>query len=114
MNGGKNEQEFLRFAKKHLDESVENLDAATLSRLARARQKAYSSESHGIQWAWPAWGLATASVIVLSIILWVQNPMNSDPNLVTEDLELLASSDSLEFYDDLEFYDWLAEYDQAS
>ena len=113
MNGEKDKQEFLLFAKKHLDKSVDELDSATLSRLAHSRHRALSSEPQGIQWAWPAWGLATASVVVLSIILWFQNPMNPEPSLLTEDLELLASSDSLEFYEDLDFYDWLSEDEQA-
>ncbi len=114
MSESKDEQELLLFTTTHLDKSVEELDATTRSRLGHARREAISGNSHSRQWAWPMWGFASTSVVVLSTILWFQNPMNSSPPLVPEDLELLANSDSLEFYEDLEFYDWLTEYEQAS
>ena len=100
---------------KHvLDESVEDLDAHTLSRLKQARHRALDSASihHRPAWLLPTGGFAVAaSVAVLTVILWHGKPVDQDMMQGFEDLELLSSGESLEFYEDLDFYTWL-EYEE--
>ena len=47
------------------------------------------------------------------MVFWSGQPGKS-PNPVLEDVDLLASSDSLDLYEDLDFYYWLTEHDQTS
>jgi hypothetical protein len=112
-------------AKQMLDESTENLDAATLSRLNRARQSALESARPRRLRSWfvPA-GLAGACAVLLAVaVVWHRPaPQNvSDPFLPSatatlsqpgaafagNDLDLVSSDDSIEFYQDLDFYAWL-------
>jgi hypothetical protein len=103
-----------------LDESADGLDAATLSRLNRARQAALAQRRPARrQWALPA-GLASACVLLLAVLTWhsygptvgvsLENPLAR--TAAPGDLDLVASEDSLEFYQDLEFYAWLETQDQ--
>lgn len=96
-------------AKQLFDNSVDELDAATLSRLNRARQAALESSSHRlpalIRWA-PIGGLATAAAVAL---LLVQSPTTIQPpaDAGIVDVEILLSEDNLDMLEDLEFYDWI-------
>ena len=97
-------------ARQLLDESVEHLDAATLSRLNQARQRAleaaaqHKRRGHG-SWAFPASGLAAA--FLAAVIWWPQSTMDPAPLPPVEDLEILVSADSLEMLEELEFFMWL-------
>jgi hypothetical protein len=105
-------------AKQMLDESTENLDAATLTRLNRARQSALESARPRRLRSWfvPA-GLAGACAILLAVaVVWhrpapqsVPDPFlpNATANFAGTDLDLVSSDDSIEFYQDLDFYAWL-------
>lgn len=99
-------------AKAAFDESVERLDAATLSRLNQSRQAALAElggSASGKQWLrWmPATGVATA---VLVAVVVMQDPATievpGDDASVT-DFEILMGDDSLEMIEDLEFYSWI-------
>ena len=95
-----------------LDESADDLDAATLSRLHRARLAAIetSRTRRAAVWAWPALFAAAAS-LALAVLIWpaAQAPLDSTPDSVIAagDLELLAADADLALYEDLEFYAWL-------
>ncbi len=96
-------------AKQSFDESVDSLDAATLSRLNRSRQAALA-EMRKPSWSWQQWmpasGLAAA---VLLAVFAFRGPAEID--FVGEpatDLEILLSEESIEMFEDLEFYSWLA------
>src|SRR5262245_10349534 len=88
-----------------LDHSTDILDAATLSRLNRARQAALSqpcySRIDGI-----SSGLLSACALALAIGIVAQTaklnvPTTFKNDLPTEnDLDLLATSNSMEFYED--------------
>ena len=109
-------------AKQALDESADNLDAATLSRLNRARQSALelARPRRVRSWFVPA-GLASACAVLLAIaVVWHRpGPTAPDPfvpsgAVVTPnsgfsagDLDLVSSDDGIEFYQDLDFYAWL-------
>lgn len=101
-------------ARQLLDESVEHLDAATLSRLNQARQQALEAATRHKRWgrgSWlvPAGGLAAA--FLAAVIWWPQATMDVAPVPPVEDLEILVSADSLEMLEDLEFFMWLDEAD---
>jgi len=99
-------------AKALFDDSVEQLDAATLSRLNQGRQKALEEvrvAGPAGQWArWvPAGGLAAAAVV--AVVVWQGVPVeNSTPAAASAaDFEIMLSEDSLDMLEDLEFYSWM-------
>jgi hypothetical protein len=99
-------------AKELFDDSVERLDAATLSRLNQGRQKALQeirdpgSAGEWARWV-PAGGLAAAAVV--AVVLWQGAPVeHSAPAAGTAtDFEIMLSEDSLDMLEDLEFYSWI-------
>ena len=107
-----NEEELQDRAKELFDDSVEKLDAATLSRLNQARQRALQevqvAASTG-QWArWvPAGGLAAAAVV--AVMVWQGTPVEDTAPAADSaaDFEILLSEDSLDMLEDLEFYSWI-------
>ena len=122
-NKQSNEDErFVQTAQELLRDSAEHLDAATLSQLNQARQKALaeldSGRKHGrsrfSQWV-PAG--AVAATAVLAAILWTGQiaPPTEDQDFIAQeipldvatDIELLLAEESLEMIEDLEFFTWL-------
>jgi len=94
---------------------VRDLDAATLSRLNRARQAALAQQRPRAPRAWllPA-GLASACAMLLAIAVW--QPHHSTETQPTAPLATSATAPiddgdgeetSAEFYQNLEFYAWL-------
>jgi len=112
MKKPNHDEELARQAKKLFDDSVERLDAATLSRLNRSRQEALAEIERTRpvgQWArWmPATGVAAAAVV--AVVVWqgvaIEGPLPAtDP---VTDFEILIGEDSLEMLEDLEFYSWI-------
>ncbi len=97
-------------ARALLDASAQELDAATLSRLNRARQRALDAAAPRAAAHWPR-RLAIAVSLLLALAIWwpdaTQNPTVSGASTLSpEDAELLADGE-LEMTDDLEFYAWL-------
>ena len=105
----KHPDDFLRQVKNSLDESVEQIEAATLTRLRAARRTAIEAGQASRQPAWllPAGGLATVAVVTaLAVNLLISTPESAAmPGL--EDMALMADSEELEFYEELDFYIWL-------
>ena len=106
------EDKLAKQAKALFDESVDGLDAATLSRLNQGRQQALAeldrTRRYG-QWSrWvPATGVAAAAVV--AVVVWQGNPTDipaPEPGAMT-DFEIMLSEDSLEMIEDLEFYSWI-------
>jgi hypothetical protein len=95
-------------AKAAFDQSVDGLDASTLSRLNRGRQAALAEAGHrGREWTrWmPATGVAAA---VLLAVLTFQGPGDADViSAPAPDLEILLSEENIEMLEELEFYNWL-------
>lgn len=98
-----------------LDMCVDQLDSTIAARLRTARLhavEAASKKNERLVWARPVGGLVTATLVVaVAASLWMANP--SMPKHAIEDMELLASAESPEFYQDLEFYLWLEERSRA-
>jgi hypothetical protein len=106
------EKQLAEQAKALFDDSVEQLDAATLSRLNQGRQQALQEirdTGSGSEWArWvPAGGVAAAAVV--AVVVWQGVPVErSAPAAGTAtDFEIMLSEDSLDMLEDLEFYSWM-------
>lgn len=99
--------------KTALDESCEHLDAGTKSRLRQARESALTQAAKPSFWQtfkMPAAALATATTALLVAFFYLGTP-NDIPHLYSsfDDIEMLMSDESPDFYEDLDFYSWLAE-----
>jgi len=106
------DEELARQAKELFDDSVERLDAATLSRLNRSRQEALAEleQTKPVgQWArWmPATGVAAAAVVAVAVWQGVSIEGPLPPESSVTDFEILIGDDSLEMLEDLEFYSWI-------
>ena len=93
-----------------LDESADSLDANTLSKIRQIRSRAVEkAEARHVNWPGIISGaLATACVMVFTVMILLQSPTTLQP-VPIDDLELLSSSEDLELFEDLEFYEWLEE-----
>lgn len=106
-------QELERRSRAAFDGSVEALDVATRSRLARARAKALGELEHRrMRWSstWIPAGAAAAAAVV-GILLWQgERAAPDEPALAAvELLDLVAGADDLDmFEEDGDFYAWAA------
>lgn len=102
------EPDLIDHIKRHLDESVEDLDALTTAKIATARATALQEGApKRLPWRWPAIGLVSAAAVVLALMSTFRS---APPPLTAEQREVLAilSSDkNPEFFKNLEFYAWL-------
>ncbi len=101
-----------------MERKDDSLDAATLSRLHKARSAALERKS-GMQWNWMPFGGALTAAALVTVVLQIspdsQEAKIADtlPQLVDaataniDDFELLASAADLELLEELEFYMWL-------
>ena len=93
-----------------LDATADNLDAATLSRLNRARQAALTQQRpHAPRvWLLPA-GLASACAMLLAVVVWQPHHRSeTQPSAAPVAVDDGDSEEtSTEFYQNLEFYAWL-------
>jgi hypothetical protein len=102
--------------KQILDDSAQGLDASTLSRLNRARQRALESKRPRAlrPWFLPA-GLASACAVLIAVAVAWHTPSKPVPPAFTgasdgalaNDLDMMTGDDGIEFYQDLDFYAWL-------
>lgn len=116
MSGGgqhDGDERFAREAGRLLREDADGLDAATLSRLNRARQAAlaeYEARRRRPPWLRAAWQptLAVAVVATLAVALWIGRDAGSPPAPEAAlDLEVVLAEENLELLGDLEFYAWM-------
>ena len=98
-----------------LNQSVEHLDAPTLSRLNQARQHALSQTDRprllGTQWL----RAATFALVVITVIngwLFFANP--DTQHVHSDALELLIANEDFELMQDLDFVTWMIEEEHAS
>ncbi len=100
-------------AKVLFDDSVERLDAATLSKLNQGRQAAIAKIAargpvrQWLRWM-PATGVATAALVAVLVLRGpapVVVPITSDPALA--DFEILMGEDALDMIEELDFYSWI-------
>ncbi len=105
----KSDDKFAQEAKGLFDESVDKLDAATLSTLNQGRHRALdelrSPRAQWMRWA-PAAGVAAAVVLAVMVTLPQPDAVDVMPTNVT-DMEILLGEDSIEMFEDLEFYTFI-------
>ena len=103
-------------ARALLDESAQALDAATLSRLNRARQAALDQRRRAPRlWWFSAVGLAGSCALLLAVAWWNPHWRGEPPALASNpaaEMDTGIGDDSIEFYQNLEFYAWLEAQDQ--
>ena len=108
---------FEQKARALFDDSVEGLDAETLSKLNQGRQRALAElgrparPGQWLQWI-PATGVVAAALVTVII---VRGPGGVEPLEVpvgtAADFEILLGEDSLEMLEELEFYAWMEDAD---
>ncbi len=124
----RNEQLFKKSLHEHLDSQVENLNYTVSSKLSAARHRALSGDSSslsnkGTQNDWLNWTNAAGGVLVLGVAVFgglqfysSGTSLSTDPadriaqQVLMEDLNLLSSSDDIEFYQSVEFLEWMETY----
>ena len=112
------EERWVERAREALDREAEGLDAATRSRLTRARSAAVEAAGRPAR---PRWLLAPALATALAVVavagFWNRPgepagaPEDTIPTVAGDqlvaDLEILSADEDLELLADLEFYLWL-------
>ena len=106
------DDEIARRARDLFDQSVEELDAATLSRLNRARHEALDETGvgrPGVRWLpWMPVGAAAAAAALAVLIV-----NGGGPDIVpvetdrAADLEIILEGEEFEMLEELEFYSWI-------
>ena len=116
MNDKDNEEVFLEKARATLDEGEERLEPHILARLRQTRRAALDeattkriNERHHWRLGLRGAGFATAVVAMVVTVLYFKTPSRTGLLKNLEDVEILASSDHLDFYAELDFYAWLAD-----
>lgn len=112
MTTSDNRKDFTSTAKQAFEASIDQLDADTVSAIARCRR--YALEQPAARTAWLLLPAGAVATLALAVGLYFSVSLQNANGLNAEDLEMLSSSESLEFYEDLEFYRWLDESDLAS
>ena len=114
MKDKNREKQFVSKVKKTLDESTENMDARTLSRLTKARHKALGSGKSS-DFQTPQWVPLSAVGLTAAVLVWVvatfqfQRADKLLADMTIEDFQIMTSVDSLDFIENVDFYNWLAE-----
>ncbi len=111
-------KKFAEKAKRHFDDSVEQLDGATLSRLNQGRHRALEELTRPAWTAWGRWapaaGIAAAAVVAVVVMRGPAGVDGVEQDLTASDFEMLLETDDLEMYEDLEFFSLLAEMDEEA
>ena len=113
----RDDEEFTQRVGQQLRNSADELDAATLSRLNRARQVALETMDHsvantkrGFQWL----PVGTTALLAVIAIAWWQGrvPEQTVEMIIADEaieIELLIDEGDLAMYAELEFFAWLSE-----
>ena len=113
-----NEDEFISHVKKTLDQQADALDGKTLSKLNQARQAAIQHVGHkpgfSLTRAWVPLGGVAAAILLTSIFMFKADEMATLTDGPVDEMEIIASSDSLDLYEQLDFYMWLLEEDAGA
>lgn len=118
---GAAEAEFLTRVQRQLDQSCDRLDARTVSQLNSIRHAALEPRQKKFNPLWLSFGgMVTATFLIFSLNLTslqlpgsVGLPVENEEAATLEDIEILTTTESLDFYEEYEFYQWLAENDSS-
>ncbi len=102
--------------KKSLDAEVNELDSISSSKLKSARYRALEqlqTQNQSIFTGFGRIGIAVVASVVITVTLLIEAPQQvteintSTETILFENFNILASSDSVEFYQSLDFLIWL-------
>jgi hypothetical protein len=98
-----------------LDHSLDDLDAATQSRLTQARHLAIDRQQGRKFRGWYWGSIPAAGLLLLALVLnWPSVPTQPDVAPELAELSILTAAEPLEFYqEEIEFYEWLSEVLEA-
>lgn len=98
-----------------LDESIEHLDAHTLSRLNQARHQALAANEKS-RLAKPSWQTAgTFAALVISLMTgWLVFSVPDRTPMSPDEFELVVANEDYELMQDLDFVAWMVAQDNAS
>ena len=116
MNESANKEPVTDVAKELFDDSVERIDAATLSRLNQSRHRALEELAQPTGKArWGLWvpttGVAAAAVLAVMVMRGPADVDMIESAVNVSDFEMLLEAESLEMFENLEFYSLLDELD---
>ena len=109
------EQDFVEDVKRTLHEKGEKLDPEILVKLTAIRSGVVESQGYRYAWLWkmarvPAVAFMVGAMGFALVIFASRPPVTIQQSLLgLEDVEILASVDSPDFFAELEFYNWVAE-----
>jgi hypothetical protein len=114
MNTPRKQEEWIDRAIALLDRSTEDLDAATLSRLRRARQAALAQRrTSSRRWVLGA-GFAGAAAVLFGVAIGVHQRIDTSSRsaedavpLQAGDIDILTDDEALDLSENLDFYAWL-------
>jgi hypothetical protein len=111
MNETESKGIFIKNIHSTLDASLDDIDAATQSKITQARHRALDQRTNKtpLQIWLPAGAVATACVALLILSLVPETQVEETTPL--DDLEMISNIDDLELLEELEFYEWLEEYE---
>ncbi|MDK9705765.1 MAG: DUF3619 family protein [Desulforhopalus sp.] len=108
------EKTFVDSAKRLLDESLADIDGATLASLARARKAALAGHKpqksfiyRPFFWFGSAASLAGAILLIVLIMPKTIGQGRSELGLVA-DLSIITSEEPIDLFEDIEFYEWIS------
>jgi hypothetical protein len=111
------EKTFVDSAKRLLDTSLVDMDGATLSRLARARQRALLGHppekrflNRPIFLLGTAASLAVTILLVILVMPGIFGETRTDIGMVA-DLSIITSEEPIDLFEDIEFYEWISALD---
>jgi len=99
-------------AKALFDDSVDSLDAATLSRLNQRRHRALAELEHKgsinpwLRWL-PATGITATAILAVIVMRGPEGVDVIAERVTAVDFEMLLEEESLDMLEELEFYLWL-------
>ena len=111
MSDTKNTDNLIENVQTSLDSSIDDIDAATQSKITQARYRALEQavENRRASWWMPVTALASICILVIVVSLFSHTPeAQLDP---VQDFEMISNIDDMELIEDMEFYEWLEEYE---
>lgn len=106
----KKDDRLIENIRRVLDQSLEDLDGATSSRLTQARHLAMERQGRQRRlWYWGAFPVA-ATLLLVVLLNWPSAPLPPVAVPQFDVLNIMTAAEPLEFYqEEIEFYEWLSE-----